>query len=102
MVSPESRDLNIVAKISTIWVSKSVQLKYYFDSSWLKTIGPHLLHIGSSAKSPKRGRSGKKGKTPEPEPEPEPEVPPGTPPPAPGSDAWEYVDQNIEEVFTSP
>ncbi|XP_071117594.1 sperm flagellar protein 2-like [Haliotis cracherodii] len=51
---------------------------------------------GSTPKSPKRGRSGKKGKVPEPEPEPEPEVPTGPPPPLPGSEEWEFVDQSLE------
>lgn len=53
---------------------------------------------GSTPKSPKRGRSGKKGKVPEPEPEPEPEVPTGPPPPLPGSEEWEFVDQSLELV----
>ncbi|KAK6179274.1 hypothetical protein SNE40_011674 [Patella caerulea] len=54
---------------------------------------------GSSPKSPsaKRSKSGKgKNKTPEPEPEPEPEIPTGPPPPQPGSEEWDFVDQNIE------
>ena len=51
------------------------------------------------ASSAKRGKSGKKGKTPEPEPEPAPE-PPSTPLPVPGSDEWEFVDRDISDVST--
>ncbi|XP_052777050.1 sperm flagellar protein 2-like isoform X2 [Mya arenaria] len=50
---------------------------------------------GASPKS-KKG-SGKKGKTPEPEPEPVPEEPTGPPPPQPGSEEWEFVDQELEK-----
>ena len=52
------------------------------------------------ASSAKRGKSGKKGKTPEPEPEPEPE-PPSTPLPVPGSDEWEFADREISDVSFS-